>query len=105
MDNIKKIIGERTRKLRLEKNLTQETLAELSKLDQRTISYLENGRSLSMSSLEAVIKALDITTAEFFELNIIDKTDDEIIEDITKTLPTLPSKDLRTYYNILKSLK
>lgn len=104
MDNIKKIIGERTKRLRLEKNLTQETLADLSGLDQRTISYLENGRSLSMSTLEAVIKALNISTSEFFELNIVDKTDDEIIKDITKILPTLNSKDLRTYYKILKSL-
>lgn len=104
MDNIKKIIGERTKRLRLEKNLTQETLADLSGLDQRTISYLENGRSLSMSTLEAVIKALNISTSEFFELNIVDKTDDEIIKDITKILPTLNSKDLRIYYRILKSL-
>lgn len=104
MDNIKKIIGERTKRLRLEKNLTQETLADLSGLDQRTISYLENGRSLSMSTLEAVIKALNISTSEFFELNIVDKTDDEIIKYITKILPTLNSKDLRTYYKILKSL-
>lgn len=104
MDNIKKIIGERTKRLRLEKNLTQETLADLSGLDQRTISYLENGRSLSMSTLEAVIKALNISTSEFFELNIVDKTDDEIIKDITKILPTLNSKDLRIYYKILKSL-
>lgn len=104
MNNIKKIIGERIKKLRIEKKLTQDALAEMASLDQRTISHIENGHSLSMSTLESLVKALNIGTVEFFELNIIDKTDKEIIKEITKILPTLPSEDLRTYYRILKSL-
>lgn len=105
MDKIKKIIGQRIRFLRNAQNLKQEALAEKADLDQRIISQMENGRSLSMKSLEAVISALGMDIPEFFELNIIDKTDEEIIAEITNTLPALSSKDLRTYYKILKSLQ
>lgn len=104
MNDIKKIIGERIKAIRNSKNIKQETLAELSNNDTRTISSIENGHSLSITTLESIIKALDISVADFFELNIVDKTDEEMIEDITKTLPTLSSKDLKTYYKILKSL-
>ena len=104
MKDIKKILGERIKILRNSRNMTQETLAELSNNDQRTISSIENGHSLSIKTLESIVNALDISVAEFFELNIVDKTDEEIIADITKTLPTLNSKDLKIYYRILKSL-
>ena len=102
---IKKIIGERVKHLRNSQGLTQEALAELANLDQRIISTMENGHKLSMKSLEAVISALGIDIPEFFELNIVDKTDEEIISEITNTLSALSSKDLRTYYKILKSLQ
>ncbi len=102
---IKKIIGERVKHLRNSQGLTQEALAELANLDQRIISTMENGHKLSMKSLEAVINALGIDIPEFFELNIVDKTDEEIISEITNTLPALSSKDLRIYYKILKSLQ
>ena len=101
---IKKIIGERVKHLRNSQDLTQEALADLANLDQ-IISTMENGHKLSMKSLEAVIRALGVDIPEFFKLNIVDKTDEEIIEEITTTLPTLSSKDLRTYYKILKSIQ
>ncbi len=102
---IKKIIGERVKHLRNSQDLTQEALADLANLDQRIISTMENGHKLSMKSLEAVIRALGVDIPEFFKLNIVDKTDEEIIEEITTTLPTLSSKDLHTYYKILKSIQ
>ena len=102
---IKKIIGERVKFLRNSQGLTQEALADLANLDQRIISTMENGHKLSMKSLEAVICALGMDIPRFFELNIVDKTDEEIIAEITNTLPALSSKDLRTYYKILKSLQ
>ena len=105
MDKIKKIIGQRIRFLRTSQDLKQEALADKAGLDQRIISQMENGRSLSMKSLEAVIRALGVDIPAFFKLNIVDKTDEEIIEEITTTLPTLSSKDLRTYYKILKSIQ
>ncbi len=104
MSKIKKILGERLKNLRLKRNLTQEVLAEMAKLDQRTISHVENGHSLSISSLETLIRALNVDVADFFELNIVDKTDAEIISEITTTIQTLSSEELRTYYKILKSL-
>lgn len=40
----KKKVGERLRKLRKQKELTQEKLAELAKVDPKTIIEVENGK-------------------------------------------------------------
>jgi transcriptional regulator with XRE-family HTH domain len=55
------------RHFRKEKNLSQEDLAERAYLDRTYISGVERGvRNITLVSLEQIIKALDITNAEFF---------------------------------------
>lgn len=56
-------IGEAIRKARISKNLTQEQLGEKIGVQRAQISRLEKGRSISLSSISRVFKALGITTA------------------------------------------
>ncbi len=51
-------IGKQLKQTRLNKNLTQEKLAELSGLDRSTISQLENGRAATLLTLIQVLRAL-----------------------------------------------
>lgn len=106
MSEIKKILGNRIQELRKQKDITQEVLAEKAGFDQRTMSLYENGRSMSINTLESIIEALGIDIPEFFRLKEpIEKTDTEIIKEITDILPTLSSKELRLCYRVLCDIK
>ncbi len=105
MSKIKKMFGNRIKELRVDKNLTQETLAEIAGLDQRTISHSENGHSMSMKTLQLLIDSLGVSEEEFFQLKtILDKSDDEIKAELFSIIPNLSSSDLRRLYKIVKAL-
>ena len=60
--------GATIRRLRLEKDLTQRTLAERSGLDVSYISGIERGcRNASLKSLEKVAKGLGCSMSKTFE--------------------------------------
>jgi len=60
-------IGKKIKKLRKSLELTQEELAERANLTKGFISQVENNlTSLSIESLLLILKAMDITPAEFF---------------------------------------
>ncbi len=65
------------RYFRKEKCLSQEELANKSKLDRTYISGVERGvRNITIESLEQIIKALNITNSEFFIFATKDCNDD-----------------------------
>ncbi len=65
---IEKQIGNRIKKIRTEKNLTQEQLAWEADVDRTYMNHVENGRkNISVRSLEKIIKALGFSFAEFFK--------------------------------------
>ncbi len=105
MANLKKILGERVRYLRKSRSLTQEKLAEMINADQRTISAIENGHSLSHQVLQSIMDVLELEPSEFFKLeDLIGLSDDEIRKELFDTIPKLSSEDLRKYYKILKAI-
>ncbi len=105
MANLKKIIGERVKALRKSKGLTQENLAELADADQRTISSIENGHSLSYQVLQSIMDALELNPSEFLQFEgLLGLTDDEIKAELFSIIPNLSSSDLRRLYKIVKAL-
>jgi transcriptional regulator with XRE-family HTH domain len=59
--DMRRIVGSNVRKLRLEKNLTQEQFAELSGLSQQYISGLERGhRNPTVVTLHEIATALEV---------------------------------------------
>lgn len=56
-------IGEAIRKARISKNLTQEQLGNKIGVQRAQISRLEKGRSISLTSMSRVFKALGISNA------------------------------------------
>ncbi len=68
------------RKIRKNKNISQEDLAELAGLDRTYISGVERGvRNITLDSLEAIILALDIDISKFLsDLNTSMQTSKEI---------------------------
>lgn len=84
--NIKKTFGEKIKRLRKSKNLTQEQLAEMINIAPKNLSKIEVGACfVSAETLENLVKALDTTTEELFANNHI-KMPEELLAGIYKNL-------------------
>ena len=60
-----KRVGEKIRKIRKQKGLTQEQLAELAKIEPRSIVDIEGGkRNPTLKTLNKIVKALETKLAE-----------------------------------------
>ena len=53
-------LGQRLAQVRVERNLTQEGLADAAAVSKRTIERLETGQSVQLSNLIRVLAALDL---------------------------------------------
>jgi transcriptional regulator with XRE-family HTH domain len=83
-------IGERLKELRNKKNMTLRELAEKVNTSNGFLSDIENGKSIpSISKLEDICNALDITLEYFFKTNIDSNqfTLEEILNDIYNNVP------------------
>ena len=58
---------DKVKKIRLNKNLSQEQLSEISGLSLRTIQRIESGKSVSMESLKVLSIALGVDSSELIE--------------------------------------
>ena len=67
---IQKQFGERLRKLRLARNLSQEELAFKARMHRTYLGGIERGeRNPSLKNIEAIAKALDITLSQLFSFD------------------------------------
>jgi transcriptional regulator with XRE-family HTH domain len=65
--DIQKKFGRRVKELRTEKKLSQEGLAFDADVERAYVSHLESGRrNISIKNMEKILKALDVSFAEFF---------------------------------------
>ncbi len=80
--NIKKELGEKIKRVRKKRGLTQEQLAEMIDISSRNLSNIEIGSSfLKAETLEKLLTALNITTEELFANNHI-KDEKELLAKI-----------------------
>lgn len=67
-DEILRLFGERLRELRTERNLSQESLAELAGLDRNYIGQIERAeRNVALVNIVKIAKALEIEPASLFQ--------------------------------------
>ena len=65
---IKKKFGKNLKRLRIEKGLSQESLALLADLDRTYVPSIEKGeRNVSIAVVEKLSKALHVQISEFFK--------------------------------------
>jgi transcriptional regulator with XRE-family HTH domain len=68
-ERLKALFGERVRELRLERDLTQEELAEATSLSVEYVSKIERGlASPSFSVIARLIEVLEVSPHELFQL-------------------------------------
>lgn len=103
---IKDELGKKIKRMRLNRGLTQEQLAEAVDVSQRTLSGIEIGENfVTAETLDKIIKALNTTSEELFSTNHL-KEERELISEIENNIKTIsknPTK-LDILYNVTKSL-
>ena len=102
--NIKKEFGEKIKKMRKNRNLTQEQLAELIDISPRNLSGIEVGANfVKAETLEKILIALNITTEELFS-NIEIKDNKELVADIIKYVKSIENNNskLKCIYKMVK---
>lgn len=66
--DIKKKFGKNLKRLRLEKGISQESLALSADLDRTYIPSIEKGeRNVSITVVEKLVNALNVSVLEFFK--------------------------------------
>ena len=103
---IKQELGLKIKRMRINRGLTQEQLAEKVDVSQRTMSGIEIGENfVTAETLDKIISALNTTSEELFATNHL-KEHEYLLEDIQNYLKNIsqnPQK-LETLYNIIKAL-
>lgn len=110
MKNINVIIGKTIRKIRKERRITQEELAEYSGIHEKHIGRIEAGKhSVSIDSLQKLAEGLNTSVAEIlritFEVSKRKSKEEIIISEICSFLRTQSLTKLKVIKNIIFELK
>jgi len=101
MSSISWTVGQRIRTYRKNQGLTQEELAERSELHNTYIGQVERGeKNLTLSSLEKILDALNLSFADFFE-GLERKSQESIPSLCYDFICQKNSKDQQRIYRIL----
>ena len=103
---IKVELGKKIKRMRLNRGLTQEQLAEMIDVSQRTLSGIEIGENfVTAETLDKIIRALNTTTEELFATNHL-KDSSHLVQEIIKSIDyiALDPVKLEILYNVTKSL-
>lgn len=104
---IKKELGKKIKRMRIEKGFTQERLAELIDISQKALSSIETGENfVKAETLDKILTAFDITPEELFSVNHL-KSSAELIKMINNNIAQIGdnSEKLEIIYNLTKSLR
>lgn len=103
---IKKELGKKIKRMRIEKGYTQEQLSELIDISQKALSSIETGENfVKAETLDKILKTFDITAEKLFATNQL-KDSAELLEMINENiakLENMPEK-LEIIYNLTQSL-
>ena len=101
MSSLNEKFGAKIQQIRKSRKMTQEQLAEIIGLDIPNISNIERGKHfVSSSTLEKIIKALEVEPKELFDFEHTPKND--IINSINKIILSATKKELNFYYQMMK---
>lgn len=107
MRDIKKVVGNRIKVLRNEREWSQEELAHRAEIHPSHLGRMERGeKSTTIGSLEKVISALGITFEELFRFvnpEYIDK-DTDILFNIINKLSKRSVEDQKIILNLIDTL-
>lgn len=102
--NIKKQLGAKIKRLRQNRGLTQEQLAEKIDIATRTLCGIENGENfLTAETLEKIMAVLNVSSSELFAFDHL-KPQEELIDEIVNDLHNIKDREkIETIYKLIKA--
>ncbi|MCX4275897.1 MAG: helix-turn-helix transcriptional regulator [Candidatus Gastranaerophilales bacterium] len=107
MSSVREIFAYNIRRIRNERDLTQEEFAELLDTTLKTISDLENRKYLPKPvNLDKMCEKLNIAVGDFFQLPIeeVDDVKSEKIKQINKTLLSINVEHIDMIQQIIETI-
>lgn len=104
---IKEEFGKKIKRMRLNRGLTQEQLAEAIDVSQRTMSGIEIGENfVTAETFDKLVRALNTTSEELFATNHL-RESNVILDEIQEGILSISENPLKLdiLYNVLKALK
>lgn len=104
---IKQELGQKIKRMRVNRGLTQEQLAEMVDVSQRTMSGIEIGENfVTAETLDKIISALNTTSEELFATNHL-KDQSELINEIQNDIKFISQNPMKLeiLYKIVKAIK
>lgn len=99
---IKKELGKKIKKMRIERGYTQDKLAELVDISQKALSSIELGENfVSAETLDKILSAFEITAEELFATNRY-KDSQELLKMINKNIAQIGDNSNWKLYTILQ---
>lgn len=106
MSDVKAILGARIRKLRKERKLSQEALAEKADLHYTFIGEVERGeKNISLVSLEKLTKALEVTFIDLFDLPELKERPDDFKKKLTQEMKHFDDETAAALLKLIKTFK
>lgn len=100
---LKKLFGKRVREIRKSRHLTQEKLSEIIEMDPQHFCKMENGTHFpSSKNLVKIAQALNVSVCDLFDF---EKSDNQLLDDISLKLKNMPPQELEFVKSIIMSLE
>ncbi len=104
MNNLKKLLGKRIQELRKKKNITQQQLADMLEIDQRTLSAIECGINFPSKNLIKIAEVFGVEIKDIFDFEHNEMSREMFKKAIICSLDKLDTQDLKTIYRLTKSM-
>ena len=105
---IKTELGQKIKRMRLKKGMTQEELAEKIDISQRTLSGIETGENfVTAETLDKLVLAMNISVEKLFETEHYKETPilvQEINNILTELTKNNARREIEILYNLAKTL-
>ena len=105
---IKTELGQKIKRMRLKKGMTQEELAEKIDISQRTLSGIETGENfVTAETLDKLVLAMNISVEKLFETEHYKETPilvQEINNILTELTENNARREIEILYNLAKTL-
>ena len=94
-------IGTKIKEIRKRKKISQEQLAELVSMNNRSILRIENQQNLpTLETLAKIAEVLDVPITDFFE-GSCPQNRQEVIANVNALMEKMNDKELQTFYKAI----
>lgn len=102
---IKKLLGKKIKNLRVKRGLTQEKLAEMVGISQRSLSGIEIGENfLTAETLDKILNCLKISIEDLFTVEHL-KPANDLTEELLDEIAALKDEEkIKTIYRVVKAI-